>query len=91
MAGPGSYRPVRRSAHADMLNEGFSPTHLDMKAPRTALGVTDDNRGLLVTVDGRQSTRSNGATLQGLAQLMLELGAVEAHLARWRRFDSPLG
>ncbi len=47
--------PVGREA---MLAEGFSPTHLDMKAPRTAVGLTGDGRALLVTIDGRQPGRS---------------------------------
>jgi putative cell wall-binding protein len=68
-------RPVDR---AGMLGEGFSPTHLDRPAPRTAIGRTADGTVLLVTVDGRQPGRSVGATVAGLARIMVELGAVEA-------------
>lgn len=68
-------RPVVR---AGMLGEGFSPAHLDRPAPRTAIGRTADGSVLLVTVDGRQPGRSAGATMAGLAQIMVELGAIEA-------------
>jgi putative cell wall-binding protein/exopolysaccharide biosynthesis protein len=67
--------PVGRTA---MLGEGFSPTHLDMRAPRSAMGLTSDGRTLLVTIDGRQTGRSEGATLDDLTGLMVELGALEA-------------
>lgn len=68
-------RPVVREG---MLGEGFSPAHLDRPAPRTAIGRTADGTVLLVTVDGRQPGRSVGATMAGLAQIMIELGATEA-------------
>ncbi len=45
--------------------------------PRTAVGVTRDGHFLLVVVDGRQIT-SRGATLRETAQIMLELGCVNA-------------
>lgn len=46
--------------------------------PRTAVGTTDDNRLLLMTVDGRQSGFSEGVTLVELANLMLSHGATDA-------------
>ena len=48
------------------------------RAPRTALGVTADRRLLIVTVNGRQPGVSVGMTLEELAELMIELGAVDA-------------
>ncbi len=45
--------------------------------PRTALGTTADGGLLLVTVDGRTAAGA-GMTLEELAALMLELGAVQA-------------
>jgi hypothetical protein len=48
------------------------------RSPRTAVGMTRDDRYLLVTVDGRRPGYSVGATLSELASLMRELGAVEA-------------
>lgn len=46
--------------------------------PRTAVGTTADGTLLMVVVDGRQSGYSVGMTLRELAQLMSDLGAVEA-------------
>ncbi len=46
--------------------------------PRTAIGITNHNTLLLVTVDGRQPGFSEGIPLDELAQLMIELGAVQA-------------
>lgn len=55
------------------------------RAARTAVGVTKDDRILLVTVDGlprgkepRSDKSSIGMTLEELAELMIDLGAVEA-------------
>jgi exopolysaccharide biosynthesis protein len=48
------------------------------RAPRTAIGFTAEGTLLLVTVDGRQPSVSVGMTLEELAALMVELGAVEA-------------
>ncbi len=48
------------------------------RAPRTAAGITEDGRLLLVTVNGRQPGLSTGMTLEELAGLMLELGARDA-------------
>ena len=46
--------------------------------PRTAIGITKSHKLLLVTVDGRQPGISEGMPLNELAQLMIELGAVQA-------------
>lgn len=48
------------------------------RAPRTAVGIDERDRLLLVTVDGRQPRRSIGLSLNGLAGLMRELGARDA-------------
>lgn len=47
------------------------------RAPRTAVGVTKEGHLLLLVVDGRQQS-SMGMTLQELALLMQETGAVDA-------------
>ncbi len=47
------------------------------KNPRTAAGVTADNHAILLVVDGRQAA-SEGVTLPELAQMLVELGCVEA-------------
>ena len=45
--------------------------------PRTGLGITDDGRVIMVTVDGRR-TSSVGVTLAEMGQLMKSLGARHA-------------
>ncbi|MGY5851305.1 phosphodiester glycosidase family protein [Salegentibacter sp. F14] len=56
--------------------EGFSGSHLQ-RHPRTAIGYKDDNSLIMMVVDGRQQA-SAGVSLPELAQLMLEVGALEA-------------
>lgn len=46
--------------------------------PRTAIGTMADGTLLLVTVDGRNPTHSIGASIPEMAQLMRDLGAVDA-------------
>lgn len=48
------------------------------RAPRTALGITADQKLLLVTVNGRQPNISVGMTLHELGNLLIELGAIQA-------------
>jgi exopolysaccharide biosynthesis protein len=47
-------------------------------APRSAVGITGDGKLLLVTVDGRQKGISVGVSLNEMARLMRQFGAVEA-------------
>lgn len=50
-----------------------------VRHPRTAAGVTEDGRTLiLVVVDGRQPGHSIGVTLPELADIMIGLGAIDA-------------
>ncbi|NMB47013.1 MAG: phosphodiester glycosidase family protein [Firmicutes bacterium] len=58
--------------------ERFQPDITRGRAPRTALGITASGELLLMTVNGRQDNISIGMTLEELAELMLNLGAVEA-------------
>ena len=58
--------------------ERFQPDVLYSRAPRTALGITKDKKLLLVTVNGRQPGISVGVTLTELAEIMIDLGAVDA-------------
>jgi exopolysaccharide biosynthesis protein len=64
-----------RGGRLDFNEPGFA--HAKVRHPRTAAGRTQDGRILLVTVDGRQKS-SVGMTIEELANLLLELGAVEA-------------
>ena len=58
--------------------EGFDLREFVVKRhPRTAVGVTRDNKLLVVTVDGRQE-QSRGVSLNELAAMMQHLGAVNA-------------
>lgn len=57
-------------------NEGFAPqVHSNVRAPRSAVGVTADRRLFLVTVDGRQPGYASGMTLAELTDFMLSIGA----------------
>jgi exopolysaccharide biosynthesis protein len=57
--------------------EWFTLRFHDARAPRTAVGITKAGKLLFVTVDGR-SARNTGMTLRELADLMVQLGAIEA-------------
>lgn len=48
------------------------------RQPRTAIGVTDDNRLILIVCDGRKMNGSSGYTLSELAKKMIALGAKDA-------------
>ncbi len=64
--------PVDQAVQEGMWGKVLLP------APRTAAGVTAAGKLLLVEVDGRQEDYSQGVTLEELAYLMVELGAVKA-------------
>ena len=66
-------------AGRDLFNSsGFRSLDHELH-PRTAVGVAPDNRKLfLVVVDGRQPGYSEGMTLEELAELFRDLGAVHA-------------
>ncbi|MCL5104281.1 MAG: phosphodiester glycosidase family protein [Armatimonadetes bacterium] len=61
----------------DTAIEGFASGFAAAFYSRTAVGVTADNKLLIVTVDGRQPI-SGGLDLAGMSALMLKLGAVNA-------------
>jgi phosphodiester glycosidase len=65
-------RPIFRA------NEGFSPSQLQPRDPRTGVGQLRDGRIIQVVVDGRQPGYSTGVTNFELAQAMVRLGAVTA-------------
>jgi exopolysaccharide biosynthesis protein len=68
---------VRGEVRVTLEEEGFFGSYLREPHPRTAVGRTADGALILMVVDGRQS-RSRGATLDELAGMMLEAGAVDA-------------
>lgn len=57
--------------------EKSSKSFVETRHPRTAIGKLKDGRALLVTVDGRSET-SAGMSLQELAEMLLEMGAIDA-------------
>ena len=50
----------------------------DTPHPRTAFGIRTDGRVMIVVVDGRRPSWSNGAALTELAEIMISKGAVDA-------------
>lgn len=73
-AGPMLLRNGRLSITAD--EEGFAATSIPAVHPRTAAGVTEDGRLILLVVDGRQDA-SRGVDLPQLAALLQSAGAVD--------------
>ncbi len=61
------------SARADEIHRW-----INLRAPRTAVGIRGDGRLLLVTIDGRQKKVSVGATISELRSVMRALGAEDA-------------
>ncbi|ADQ13926.1 phosphodiester glycosidase family protein [Halanaerobium hydrogeniformans] len=58
--------------------ERFQSDILNYRAPRTALGITENQRLIMLTVDGRQQDTSIGMTLEELAEFLQELGVKDA-------------
>jgi hypothetical protein len=56
----------------------FCGSYLCQAQPRTAIGVSSDDKLLMVVVDGRQPRYSLGLSMLGFARLMKKLGAVDA-------------
>ena len=60
------------------LQEQMSENFATDRHPRTAIGETADGKLLMITVDGRQPKISLGMSLHSLADLLLELNAIDA-------------
>ena len=60
------------------VQEQITPAFVNDGHPRTAIARLASGKILLVTIDGRQPGESIGMPLTTLAELLLELGAVEA-------------
>lgn len=56
----------------------FAGRAINDRHPRTAIGYTRDNRMIVLAVEGRNPGRAEGATLVQLADMLRELGCVEA-------------
>ncbi|MGM9606906.1 MAG: phosphodiester glycosidase family protein [Oscillospiraceae bacterium] len=62
-----------------MVTNGAVESDLETtQAPRTAVGIRADGSTVFYTVDGRQSGYSVGASMQQVAERLVELGCVEA-------------
>ena len=60
------------------LQEKMVESFATSRNPRTAIGKTADGKLVMVTVDGRQPQVSVGMSLYSLADLLLELNAIDA-------------
>lgn len=58
--------------------ENFRKDVLDSRAPRSAIGLTEDGKLIMVTVDGRNRKHSVGFTLRELAEFLLEFNCIDA-------------
>ena len=58
--------------------EKSSKAFVETRHPRTAVAKLKDGKFLMVTIDGRQAGYSVGIDLNELAEVLLELGAVDA-------------
>lgn len=76
--GGGPYLVRHGRPYIDMQAQHFTSRSLGHREPRSAAGITQNGKLLLVTVDGRQKGVSVGMTLSELAYLMQKLGAVDA-------------
>lgn len=62
-----------------LIENGQINTNFEVGAnPRTAIGITNDGKILLYTIDGRQKGYSYGAQLRTLANRLKELGCSDA-------------
>lgn len=75
----GRPRLLRDSAIVSEVDTEGQPGFATGRHPRTAIGIADNGRRLLlVVVDGRRAGYSSGMTLRELAMLMQSLGARDA-------------
>lgn len=56
----------------------FAGKAIDDKHPRSAIGYTADGKLVIVAIEGRHPGVAEGATLKETAQLLIELGCIEA-------------
>jgi len=65
-------------AIANDLEMKFAGKAIDDKHPRSAIGYTADGKLILLAIEGRRPGIAEGATLKETAQLLIELGCIEA-------------
>jgi len=66
-----------KEIHITSIEEKFKPDIASGRAPRTAIGILNNNKLLLATVDGRQ-LKSIGFTLEELAYFLKQYGSISA-------------
>jgi hypothetical protein len=74
----GSHTLVRNGQISRKINSCSSPVYCSFRAPRTSVGITADNKLILIVVQGPKDDLRNALTLKELAKLNLEFGVVEA-------------
>lgn len=70
---------VKQRIESVEVDTNFGNHSIQGQQPRTAVGVLGNNHLVFVVVDGRSEGYSVGVTMTGLAQIMLDLGAVTAY------------
>ncbi len=75
-AGPGLLK--EGNVEITAAEENFQDDIVEGRAPRSAIGITAENKLIMITVDGRQPQRSVGITLDNLAKMLQNFGAQEA-------------
>ena len=69
---------AQSSVGGTILKDGVVQDKDEAAAPRTAIGITKDDKIIFYTVDGRQNGHSYGVRLKTLAERLKELGCVDA-------------
>lgn len=64
----------------EMVQSGANKSMVLARKPRTAIGITKDNKVIAITADGGNQTAgmSNGVTFAEMAQMLKDMGAVYA-------------
>ena len=57
---------------------GSSTNYYKNRASRTCIGLTEDNKVVMMVLDGRQEPFSAGGSLEEIAQIMIDAGCVTA-------------
>jgi phosphodiester glycosidase len=71
--------PYESIPEGEEFTKKWKHNHYDKLQPRTAVGITEDERYMiLVVVDGRQAKFSIGVSQRELADMLLEFGAFQA-------------
>jgi exopolysaccharide biosynthesis protein len=67
-----------RHGEIDIEPEGFSASILNLRHPRSVMGLTEDGRWIFFVGDGRDGMHSAGFTLQEVAAILKSKGVAYA-------------